>query len=124
MVNPFLRNLEKWTNILKNLAVFTQQEFLSTLNHFTTLCMKISIRLLKTDFLRKVFLKWLVKKLLLTFSVKEFLTKKLRITLNPIQNGAKSLVPSAIPKLLKLKQDHPLKEAIFLVKSLIEMLEL
>ena len=39
MVNHFMY-VEKWTNILKNLAVFTPQEFLSMFNHFSRLCMK------------------------------------------------------------------------------------
>ena len=36
-INHFLHNIEKWSNILKNSAVFTSQVFKSMFGHFSTL---------------------------------------------------------------------------------------
>ena len=37
---PFLHNVKNWSNILKNLAVFTTQDCQSMFDHFSTLSMK------------------------------------------------------------------------------------
>ena len=36
-INHFLHNAEKWSNILKNVAVFTLQAFKSMFDHLSTL---------------------------------------------------------------------------------------
>ena len=50
------------------------------------------------------------------FSPQNFLTFSFNSFATLVQNI--KFVPSASPKLLNLNQDHPLKKAIFLVKSL------
>ena len=50
------------------------------------------------------------------FGPQNFLTFSFNLFATLVQNF--KFVPSASPKLLNLNQDHPLKKAIFLVKSL------